>query len=400
MTRPAIPALRLLPLALGCLLAAPIQAAPIQVAVAVATGWRYDSNPFRFTDSAEARAAFGSSRMGDTVLSAELAGKLVVPVLSERTRLEVKARVGHDRYSRFSLLDNDPTAVDASFYWHYGDSWAGRLGASMSDQLYRYSDGGFTVRDREHRRAGVMDFEYRPSERLSGLLTLETARQTYDDAAHLRYNVEETAWDIGARYRSRPGSSLALRWRQADGRYMDRTPVSNYLENEWYLAGEWVFSPKTKLNARLGYLTRDYSLAATEDVSLVSLDSQLAWLYSSKTRMDLFLYRRAYPSAETDSDSTIIDGLKGSLTWHATPKVDVLLNLTGMHVDFRNSQNRVDYKLVADSRVEYEYAPPLKFYFMLGREDVSSNVPQGESSQYLAGLGVQYLWENIRKTRE
>ena len=69
---------------------------------------RYESNPFRFSNNSP------EQDRSSMVLHSAVRGGLVVPLLSERTRLEMSGTYGKTKYSRFRQLDHDPAHLDTA----------------------------------------------------------------------------------------------------------------------------------------------------------------------------------------------------------------------------------------------------------------------------------------------
>src|SRR5690606_4753472 len=99
------------------------------------------SNPFRLPD--------GHPASGDanTVLEKSLSGMLVVPLLSERTRIDISGTLADVRYDNDKVLDHRPAHLDAVFRWQAGDLLAGGLSYQYDDRLYRYLNRSWPDRE-------------------------------------------------------------------------------------------------------------------------------------------------------------------------------------------------------------------------------------------------------------
>lgn len=282
------------------------------------------SNPYRLSN--DERAILGA----DTVLAHELSGAAIVPVLSDRTRLVVSGFLGDARYQEHRQLDHKPKRLDAAFQWRAGDLWQGAFGVSREDRLNRFLALSAPQRDVIESRSAYADLGLRVTESLTlPELSVQRSSLRYEFPINaLLYNRDETRAQVAVRYAGYAASYLQAGVMASNVEFLDRTPAQvavideRYDDREVFVDGQWEYSPKTLLQARLGYRHRTYANLAERDVSLLTVEAKAAWQYSVKTRFDLALWHRPYGNEEDPAILySTLTGVRGSIRWQYTDKL-------------------------------------------------------------------------------
>lgn len=290
--------------------------------------WSYESNPFRFS---EAQAAQGQS---DTMLGALARGALAVPLLSERTRLDLSGAVGHVRYQHYRQLNHDPARFDGVLRWHVGHGLSGTVRHRYSRGLYRYLNRSYPDRDQVRQRLweAAVNLHVTPSWTLP---RLAVGRQStgYDfEQTAMLYGRNVDYFEAATTWRGVANSALSVGWRQDRGHYTERTPYwqgligSRYTDRTPFFDVQWDYSVKTTLAARVSYPMRQYDDVAERDVKQWAVLLRAGWSPSPKSRWDVSLWRQPWAN---DEDPTILYGTLtgGRLSWRWHPTVKTMFSL-------------------------------------------------------------------------
>lgn len=290
--------------------------------------WSYESNPFRFSQARQDEAH------SDTIIGALARGALQVPLLSERTRLDLSGTFGRARYQHYRQLDHDPARLDSVLHWHVSHALSGTVRYRYVQGLYRYLNRSYPERDQVRQRLweAAVNLHVTPSLVLPRL-ALGRQSTTYDfTETRMLYSRDVDFIDGSATWSGIGHSRLSLGWRQERGHYPDRTPVwagligQRYTDRTPYLDVQWDYSVKTTLAARVSYQARTYDDVADRDVSQWAVVLRAGWTPSPKSRWDLSLWRQPWAN---DEDPTVLYGTLtgGRLSWRWQPTVKTMVSL-------------------------------------------------------------------------
>lgn len=291
---------------------------------------QYQSNPFRFS------RADKPQHESDVVMVNGVRAAAIIPLLSERTRLDVSGTVNDANYAHYDQLDHQAKRLDTTLRWHAGDLFNGRVDYMYDDRLYNYLNRTFPNRDMVQTDGLSVQAGMRITENLElPVITLNQAKVDYETPDNRTlYNRNADGWQAAFVYSGHGNSFLRGGIRQENVYYRDRTPFwtdlidNRYRDREVFIGGQWDYSAKTTFGARVGYLQRQYSKLSERDERLLTLDLKAGWDYSVKTRFDLNAWRRPY--ANDDSPTTLystVTGVRGSVRYKATDKTRLSLNL-------------------------------------------------------------------------
>ncbi|WP_205074064.1 hypothetical protein [Parvibium lacunae] len=393
-----------------CWLSPPALAA--EIAVQLVTQWQADSNPLRFPNDNTAQQATGSARKQDTILANDLRLGLVVPVLSERTRLLVSSNLGDRRYDYFSQLTHQPKNLDVAFEWAVGPVVSGRLIQVYEQRLFDYLSGGLTQRDQGTLNKQIAEFSLQLTPDLALTSTLESGRFNYDLPVNLLYNREDSGRQLSLRYRpggsGGRGSYLSLGWREASSRFPNRDALqvssldTGYTENEWFVEAEWAYSVKTRSNLRAGLTQRDYDTLRSQNTNLLSLLWQNVYEYSPKTRFDWQLYNRPFSIVSSDTLYLTARGMRLDVDWRATAKTRLGAFVGQERITFHNAPNapatlggRYEDATRFGLRAGYELTRGVRLSTDLWRERRQRFPDQADIEQTIIRFGLAYTYENI-----
>lgn len=294
--------------------------------------WSYESNPFRFS---EANRDQGQS---DTILGALARGALAMPLLSERTRLDISGTFGHARYQHYRQLNHDPKRLDAVLRWHAGHALSGTVRYRYANGLYRYLNRSYPERDlvTERQVQADLNLHVTPSLVLPRLVWWDN-RVGYDyDETRMLFNRQSRHLEVSASWRGKLNSRAAAGWQRSRGSYTDRTEFwaglvgRDYQDDAWFVDVQWDYSVKTTLAARVAYEQRRYTGIRGRDVSQWVVLLRAGWSPSPKSRWDVSAWQRPFPN---DEDPTVLYGTLtgGRVSWRWHPTVKTMFSLAAAY---------------------------------------------------------------------
>jgi hypothetical protein len=325
------------------------------------TGMQWQSNPFRYSDAEADR------READMIGQATLRAGLIVPLPSERTRLELSGVRTESRYARFNQLDNAANHLEGAYRWQAGDLFVGSLAATSDDSLYRYLNRTAPSRDMVHTDTRNADVGLRVTEDLTlPILRVSSERTRHDfDLNRMRFNQDVDRVQLAGRYSGWRQSAVTAGLSKADGDYFDRTDElaalvgRRYRDTEAFVDWTWDYSMRTTIAGRTSLLRRQYPGLTGRDTSLPTSYVRLGWEYSAKTRFDAIVWRLPFPNSE---DPTVLyttsTGGQLSAAWQPTAKVWTSATLAAERVRntrFSGAAQEEDSKVFrAGVRLEWE----------------------------------------------
>ena len=272
--------------------------APNELVLQLDTGLKLDSNPFRFTDDANTQTAVGTSRKRDSIRSADLKAAALIPLDSPDTRLLLSASLGMRDFQQFNQLDNTESRLRGVLQWRFGELWRGELTTSTENQLFQYIDGSFTQKAMlkgDLYRAEVA-LKISPDIEIPASIALQ--KQRYDNANLLTNNRDDKTFDLGGRWSTGTQSVARTGMRLTQSTFIERNEAQvlqldrQYDDREFYVSSDWQYSVMSRLNGRLGYLHRNYSLLQSRNFSVVTADLQAIYNYSPLTRFAAEVWHR------------------------------------------------------------------------------------------------------------
>ena len=361
---------------------------------------QYQSNPFRFSD------ADRDQRHDDQVIVNAVRGAAIIPLLSERTRLDVSGTLGDARYSHYRQLSHQPKRLDTTLRWHAGDLFAGRVDYMYDDRLYGYLNRTFPDRDMVATQGLSTEAGLRVTESLElPVVTLNKGQARYDLPLNQTvYNRNEDGWQAAFRYTGRGNGYLTGGLRQANIYYQDRTPFwtsqidNRYRDRELFVGGQFDYSAKTTFGARAGVLHRRYANLSERDENLITLDFRAGYDYSSKTRFDINMWRRPY--ANDDSPNTLystVTGIRGSVRYKYSVKTRLSLNLVAENQNDTPiaGASGTDARLYrAGVRAEWQARDNVLVILDGWRDRTNGTSAAGSYSQNVARIGVVITFDN------
>lgn len=194
-----------------------------------------------------------------------------------------------DQYN-FDELSTDYRTFNYSAAWNFrfGNRFDGILSADRRQFRDVTSAGaGAGINRRTERNEGI-EAGYRLGAAYRVLGGLQHNKVRSSDPTAWDANVEQTSGRVGLQFESARGSTAAIRYRHGQGEYDNAgglAAVTDFDDNEVDAVVRWVVSPKTSVDARLGYLNREHDNAPTRDFDGIVGSLAVNWEITAKTRL-------------------------------------------------------------------------------------------------------------------
>ena len=362
------------------------------------SSWQEDSNPLH---SNEAQQPIS----GTSSLGAEMRAGLVLPLLSERTRLIVGVSDAAYSYHGVDQLSHEQRSWDLALEWAEGDLLNGRFSVSDTQHLFPYSDGSLTQLDMSHLAVQAAEVNLKITNDLSIPLHIEQNRFYYDLPQNQLYNATGTTSQIGVLYTSTTGSRVQLGTRVATQTFGQRTAAeiasldSGFKDTELFADVDWNYSALTSVRMRMGIINRHYPLLTTSDSKLVSTLLDTRYNYSPQVRFEFQAWDQPIPIVDASVLYVVAKGARLDTVWQYSDKLrlrgfgllqqDTMINIASL-----SSQDRVEQLRRTGLSVDYFWMPNLRLFVQARTEKQVRTPILPDITQSSLQVGLEYTFEN------
>lgn len=318
----------------------------------VFANYGYDDNIFRVQDEFVLPSGF---KRGDTYHQLGLGFEL--DWKPGRQRVRANARVNQTRFSDNSaLLDYDGQDIDLTWDWQLGNLWSGQLGYDRQRTLGSFLNAGL-VNNVRTEDSYFFNANYRFHSRWQAGLGFRHYANDYSAVANASSNVEMDTATLGLYYRGGTLDRLGVETRLSDGEYPQR-PTGGSLAtafDERFVGGvaDWTVTGKSRVRARLGYVTRDNRNGTSRDHSGLEWRLDGDWTPTGKTLINVALNREINHTDLTNANDELATGLEVNAYWLVRPKTRLGAGLSYRNVDYEGA-NRTDDILSLNLNASYE----------------------------------------------
>jgi exopolysaccharide biosynthesis operon protein EpsL len=203
-----------------------------------------------------------------------------------------------NRYQNFDVLDYNSKNYKAAWLWTLTPFLTGTVSLNRNQTLNSFQDFQGTslvnIRNISVNETQHFEADYSPHNvwHLLGGVTRSTSKNGSDRSTFRGQNsFEFNALDAGVRYNFRSGSSVTAMGHARRGEYTDRDSVAASIfdnafdEKEVETKLDWVLSGKSRLNARLAYLSRDHEHFSNWDYSGLVGNIDFSWSPTGKIKL-------------------------------------------------------------------------------------------------------------------
>lgn len=285
----------------------------------------YDSNLFRLSNDAQARALLGTADTSERFYT--LGAGLDVDWRIHRQLLLARLDVNQTRFDTYRQLDYSGRSARLQWNWLTGKYASGDVGFSDNrtlasfNELQRPTQNLLKIRE-AYAHAGIkLEVPWQ--------LNLGIARSTTDNSAASQTILDsnENKFTAGIQYQTSKGTLVEYLSAYRQGLYPNRqivatAPVDNdYRQYDNGVAINWAPSPKTQLKSQVNYTQREYDDVPQRNFSGATGRIAAEWLMSGKTTLGLDVYRDIGVVENSTASYSLNRGVALKANWRATPKL-------------------------------------------------------------------------------
>ncbi|MDZ4141386.1 MAG: XrtB/PEP-CTERM-associated polysaccharide biosynthesis outer membrane protein EpsL [Methylotenera sp.] len=355
---------------------------------------QHDNNLFRSS----------SSERSDNITRAYAGVRVDKQYAQQRFKLDFT--ISSNQYQTFDQLDFTSEDYRAAWLWSLTPHLTGTLSADRKQVLNSFQDFQGTnltnIRNISTNETQHFEADYSPHNvwHLLGGVTRFTQKNSNNsnNAFSGQEDFSLNTLDAGVKYNFRSGSSVTLMGHTGDGSFKDRplNPTSlhdsGFDENEVEAKLDWLLSGKSRLYARVGYVSRDHDHFSQRDFS--GAEGNLDYTWSPTGKLQLILSAASYLSSfqTNDTDYTRTNTLNISPVYALSDKVKLQATASisersflGVGVNNANS-DREDWTKLASVGAEWTPLRSVSLGANLARSVRSSNSPGLDFTDTTAGV--------------
>jgi exopolysaccharide biosynthesis operon protein EpsL len=295
-----------------------------------------DSNLFRLSpDTAPPNGGRRSDQLGISTLG------LVLDKSYSLQRIRLNTSVVNYRYQNFDYLGFTALNYDANWSWSVTPRIRGTLVATRRQVSNSFSDTqNTTQRNIRTDNSLRLDGEADLGAAVRLLAGVDQLRTVNEEPLEQEKDSDTRNAFIGARYVFRSGNNVSYRYRQGQGRYLNRLASDidavggKFDVAEHELRASWAVTGKTSLNARLAYLDLSHTGLAQNDFSEPIGELGMRWKPTAKLTLDAIVAREVRPYQTAYSSYWVGRRFILAPSWAATAHTSVQLRLQHFDQDY------------------------------------------------------------------
>jgi len=361
----------------------------------------YDDNLYRLPDTGAPRTT-----RDDYIrrLSAGLDGNWQW----SRQKVSLELLAANNAYQRNDQLDNTAGHARTEWEWRAGKLWSGALGGDFNRTLASFSNTQFLGKDLIDTTGTFASLGFHLSPRWSLKAAGRRASTEHSASARRFDDFQTDSMTAGLHYETPADTEIGFDVRRTEGHFNRPLNLAgqsfdrDYEDESINLAVNKVYSPRTRLEFNVGYLSRAYADAALADLGKGSFagpigDLLLQWQASNKIALNLNGWRHLRAYLDAESDYFVSEGISVAPTWEPTGKVSVALELGYETQDYLGASVDLPRDARSDRlrtcKLQIGYGPLRNLHF-----DLTGNLENRESDRVLLGYDSQVVSVGVRWT--
>lgn len=286
-------------------------------------------------DSANTRAALGKSKRSDTIYTTNIGFKYDKSYSLQRFQLD--AGVVDNKYDTYDYLDYTAFNYRAAWLWSLTPNITGMLLADQLQVLNSFSDfrdlNNNLLRSRSiqtsQSRIFTIDGYIGGGWHLLG--GLSEIRSRNSETFNAVGDYVQRGVEAGVKYVTRADTSISLVQKASKGDYRGRVLDApsqldtGFDQKETEAKLEWQVTGKSRIDARLGYVTRDHDNFSTRDYDGAVGRLAHSWTPTGKLRVNTSISRNLYSFQQLSNSYYVADTFAISPVWQVTPKTNLKL---------------------------------------------------------------------------
>jgi hypothetical protein len=307
----------------------------------VSDQYSYDDNLYRVPDSVlDADPALANVESFDDYINRLSAG-IQARVDASRQVFALNLRVDDVTYKENDDLDYRGGNGDLKWNFEFGKHWAGLIDARYDRAQAGFSNYLLFIKDVVESQAYVGELRFKIGSRWALLGGGAITESTHSAPERQTSNFESESAKLGVEYSTPNQSLIALEYAVTDAKF----PVAERLFGrdvgyEQTLPGiraRYVFSEKTRISGRAGYLKRDYISPNSGDYSGNVWNVAAYWEPRAQIHFDVEAWHELKAYVDAEADYFVATGVSVTPTWLPTPVMSFALALKFEDQSYRES---------------------------------------------------------------
>ena len=337
--------------------------------------YTYDSNLIRLPGEEEALILLGDEALSDTFATYEFG----IDATWERgvNTFELSGKGYSNVYNRFSGIDYAGGNALAEWAWDTG-LWNGLLRYRYNRGLRDFANQVIPRKDLRTRNAFVGQLGRRLGQNMGLTFRAEVADIFYTENRFL--DQERILGGVAFDWYSRAGNSIGFDVELIDGAF-DNNPLNDYTQIDAGPTMRWVISGKTRINAKVGYSSREHAQSPERDFDGFTGRVDVDWRTGGDSKALFSVFREISNLSDEIANFAIIHGVSIEPTWQISTRTALRLQLAYEDRDFQGDDGVIipqpdDRRdKVASGGIWVEWTTEGAWTFSLGAygEDRSSN---------------------------
>ncbi len=327
-----------------------------------------DDNILRIRDHMDAEALLGTNKLFDFSHSF-LAGAIVDKQIS-RQKLNINGNWSHNRYERFSQINNNAYDLQGNWNWFLGNRFEGNMGANFNkgQAPFLFQPGLKNIRT-QHTEYFNFAWHYHPSWRLRGDYTHFDFKT--DNPVLQFQNRREDRFETGWDYVASSGSTFGVQYRHIRGEFTSPFQTAtgiftenNYNQNEIKGRIDWKITGKSQIKLLGGWVERKNETISASDFNGLNVRLTYFWQPTNKTGIVLSGWRETVAIQTLRANFSLNTGGSSSAYWQLSHKTKLngnfsyntqnFDNFTGVTNDFSGFGNK---NRITKASLELTYTP-------------------------------------------
>jgi exopolysaccharide biosynthesis operon protein EpsL len=361
----------------------------------------HDKNLFHLADSVDTFAALGRNDRSDTVTTDTLGLKISKPYSLQRFELEVN--LNKYSYQKFDYLNFTAANYAAAWRWSLTPALHGNLTSTRQESLNSFVDT-LDYRTRNLRTDDKQRFDADLDLGAGWHLLGGVFRNVRKNSAQFLQERDNTltSAEIGGRYDFTSGSSLGFINRTGRGTYdnqeqpLPATLLDNgFDQTENLLVMTWPVTAKTRIDARIGQLSRKHDHYAARDYSGTVGSLSMNWEISGKSRLNAGFNRNLASYETTSSSYLTADRFFFSPVWQVSAKTALRYRFDYIKQDYQGAitagpaNGRSDRERISLLAADWQALSFLSLSLSLTDDRRTSNQSNNEFKDRISQLSVQ-----------
>jgi hypothetical protein len=332
-----------------------------------------------------------------------LTGGLSAELEMGQQELLLDGRVHRNEFDQFDQLDYTGGRANAALNWKIGTTLLGTIDYGYRRDLTDFRDIRALRKDLTTRQETGATAAYFLTPGLQVRAGLGGIDIEHSDDLLRDIELREWRYEAAVLFRTRPGSFLGFGSTLLRGEYPNRDFQPGSVVDEQYdqleheVIFEWRPSPRTSLDARVGYTERTQDNLPERDFDAFTGELSLQYRFSPKTRLALTAIRDVQSIDERDVQSAAVNLLEVIPTWNVTETLTLSGRAVYSRRDFEGpdpviGDEREDDSYFVETTLSYLFWSRLLVDISLRYDSRDSNRPDVEYDAWQArvGLGVTF----------